>query len=418
MKKVVIVGAGFGGLTAAKELAKKDFKITIIDKTNHHLFQPLLYQVATAALSPADIAIPIRSVFSENKNVEVFLGEVKSIDKEKKKVLFNGSEIEFDYLIIATGSRHSYFGKNEWEKFAPGLKTLNDALKIRENILLSLETAEKEKDPVKRQKYLNFVIIGGGPTGVELAGAISEIVNQNLIPDFRNIDASMTKVHMIEALPNILSSYPEKLSKRAQEDLENLQVEIILNEKVTEINENGVKVGERFIETKNILWAAGNQTLPLIKTLGTETDKLGRAIVNDNLSIKDDNNIFVIGDAAAVKNEKGEYLPAIAPVAIQQGKFVAKIISENLVGSPDKKFKYHDRGTMATIGKAKAVAVIKGVKLSGLIAWLTWSLVHVLFLINFRNKLRVMSEWIWHYITNRPGIRLIVKYTEDPAQKL
>jgi NADH dehydrogenase len=418
MKKVVIVGAGFGGLTAAKELAKKDFKITIIDKTNHHLFQPLLYQVATAALSPADIAVPIRSVFSKNKNVEVLLGEVKSIDKEKKKVLFNGSEIEFDYLIIATGSRHSYFGKNEWEKFAPGLKTLNDALKIRENILLSLETAEKEKDPVKRQKYLNFVIIGGGPTGVELAGAISEIVNQNLIPDFRNIDASMTKVYMIEALPNILSSYPEKLSKRAQEDLKNLQVEIILNEKVTDINESGVRVGERFIETKNILWAAGNQTLPLIKTLGTETDKLGRAIVNDNLSIKDDNNIFVIGDAAAVKNEKGEYLPAIAPVAIQQGKFVAKIISENLVGSPDKKFKYHDRGTMATIGKAKAVAVIKGFKLSGLIAWLTWSLVHVLFLISFRNKLRVMSEWIWHYITNRPGIRLIVKYTEDPAQKL
>jgi len=417
MKKVVIIGAGFGGLTAAKELAKKDFKITIIDKTNHHLFQPLLYQVATAALSPADIATPIRSVFSENKNVEVLLGEVKSVDKEKKKVFFNGSEIDFDYLIIATGSRHSYFGRDEWEKFAPGLKTLNDALKIRENILLSLESAELEKDPVKRQKYLNFVIIGGGPTGVELAGAISEIVNKNLISDFRNIDASMTKVYMIEALPNILSSYPEKLSMRAKEDLERLQVEVILNEKVTEINERGVKVGNRFIETKNILWAAGNQTLPLIKTLGTDTDKLGRAIVNDNLSIKSDANIFVIGDAASVKNEKGEYLPAIAPVAIQQGKFVAKIISEDLAGKQNKKFVYRDRGTMATIGKAKAVAVIKGFKLSGLVAWLAWSLVHVLFLISFRNKLRVMSEWIWHYITNRPGIRLIVKYTEDPLTK-
>jgi len=417
MKKVVIIGAGFGGLTAAKELAKKDFKITIIDKTNHHLFQPLLYQVATAALSPADIATPIRSVFSENKNVEVLLGEVKSVDKEKKKVFFNGSEIDFDYLIIATGSRHSYFGRDEWEKFAPGLKTLNDALKIRENILLSLESAELEKDPVKRQKYLNFVIIGGGPTGVELAGAISEIVNKNLISDFRNIDASMTKVYMIEALPNILSSYPEKLSMRAKEDLEKLQVEVILNEKVTEINESGVKVGNRFIETKNILWAAGNQTLPLIKTLGTDTDKLGRAIVNDNLSIKSDAKIFVIGDAASVKNEKGEYLPAIAPVAIQQGKFVAKIISEDLAGKQNKKFVYRDRGTMATIGKAKAVAVIKGFKLSGLVAWLAWSLVHVLFLISFRNKLRVMSEWIWHYITNRPGIRLIVKYTEDPLTK-
>ena len=410
MKRIVIIGAGFGGLTAAKELAEKNFNITVIDKTNHHLFQPLLYQVATAALSPADIAIPIRSIFSKNKNVEVLLGDVKSIDKENRKVFFNGLEIDFDYLIIATGSRHSYFGRDEWEKFAPGLKTLNDALKIRETILLSLEAAEKEKNSVKRQKYLNFVIIGGGPTGVELAGAISEIVNQSIIPDFRNIDASMTKVYMIEALPNILSSYPESLSNRAQEDLKNLQVELILNEKVTDINENGVKVGDRFIETKNILWAAGNQTLPLIKTLGTETDRLGRVIVRENLSINEDNNIFIIGDAASVKNEKGEYLPAIAPVAIQQGKYIAKIISEDLVGKQNKKFVYRDRGTMATIGKAKAVAVIKGFKLSGLIAWLAWSFIHILFLISFRNKLRVMSEWIWHYITNRPGIRLIVKY--------
>lgn len=417
MKRVVIIGGGFGGLTAAKELAKKDFNITVIDKTNHHLFQPLLYQVATAALSPADIAIPIRSIFSKNKNVKVLLGEVRSVDKENKKVFFDGSEIDYDYLIIATGSRHSYFGKNEWEKFAPGLKTLNDALKIRETILLSLEAAELEKDSVKRQKYLNFVIIGGGSTGVELAGAISEIVNQNLITDFRNIDASMTKVYMIEALPNILSSYPKKLSNRAQEDLKNLQVEVILNKKVTDINENGVKVGDRFIETKNILWAAGNQTLPLIKTLRTETDRLGRVIVRENLSINEEENIFVIGDAASVKNEKGEYLPAIAPVAIQQGKFIAKIISEDLIGKQRKKFVYRDRGTMATIGKAKAVAVIKGLKLSGFIAWLAWSFIHVLFLISFRNKLRVMSEWIWHYITNRPGIRLIVKYTEDPQTK-
>jgi len=415
--KIVIIGGGFGGLSAAKEFDDFEADITLIDKTNHHLFQPLLYQVATAALSPADIAIPIRSAFSKNKNVEVLLGEVKSVDKENKKVFFNESEIGFDYLIIATGSRHSYFGKDEWEKYAPGLKTLNDALKIRETILLSLEAAEKEKDSVKRQKYLNFVIIGGGPTGVELAGAISEIVNQNIIPDFRNIDASMTKVYLIEALSNILSSYPEKLSNRAQEDLKNLQVEVILNEKVTEINENGVRVGTRFIETKNILWAAGNQTLPLIKTLGTETDRLGRVIVNDNLSINKENNIFVIGDAASVKNEKGEYLPAIAPVAIQQGKFAAKIISEDWVGKQKKKFVYRDRGTMATIGKAKAVAVIKGFKLTGLIAWLAWSFIHVLFLISFRNKLRVMSEWIWHYITNRPGIRLIIKYTEDLLTK-
>jgi len=417
MKKVVIIGAGFGGLAAAKELANKDFNLTIIDKTNHHLFQPLLYQVATAALSPADIAVPIRSVFSEYKNVEVILGEVNSIDREKKKVYFNGSELDYDYLVIATGSRHSYFGKDEWEKHAPGLKTLNDALKIRERILLSLEAAELEKDPAKRQKYLNFVIIGGGPTGVELAGAISEIVNKNLIPDFRNIDASMTKVYMVEALPEILSSYPEKLSKRALEDLKKLEVEVLLNEKVTGINENGVNVGSRFIETRNVFWAAGNQTMPVIKTLGVETDRLGRALVKEDLSIKDDENIFVIGDAAAVKNEKNEYLPAIAPVAIQQGKYVAKIITGELTGKQRKKFKYKDRGTMATIGKAKAVAVIKGFQFKGWVAWLLWSFVHILFLINFRNRLRVMAEWIWYYITNRPGIRLIVKYTTDSFKR-
>jgi NADH dehydrogenase len=418
MKKVVIIGAGFGGLTAAKKLAEEDFQITVIDKTNHHLFQPLLYQVATAALSPADIAIPIRSVFSDHKNVNVLLGEVKSIDKGNKKVFYNGSEIEFDYLIVAPGSKHSYFGQDKWETYSPGLKTLNDALKIREQILLSLEAAEIEKDPLKRQKYLNFVIIGGGPTGVELAGAIAEIVNKNLIPDFRNIDSSMTKVYLVEALPRILSSYTEKLSQRAIDDLKNLEVEMILNEKVTEVNENGVKVGDSFIESNIILWAAGNQASPLINSLNTETDRTGRAIVKDDLSIKDYVNIFVIGDAAAIKNEKGEYLPAIAPVAIQQGKFVTKIISENLVGKLHRKFKYKDRGIMATIGKAKAVAEIKGFKLTGLIAWLAWSFVHILFLINFRNKLRVMSEWIWHYLTNRPGIRLIVKYTGDPKDKL
>jgi NADH:ubiquinone reductase (H+-translocating) len=417
MKKVVIIGAGFGGLTAAKILAKYDFDITIIDKTNHHVFQPLLYQVATTALSPADIATPIRSVFSGNKNVKVLLGEVHSINRETRKVLFNGSEIDFDYLIVATGSRHSYFGNNEWEKFAPGLKTMNDALKIREKILLSLEAAEKESDPVKRQKYLNFVIIGGGPTGVELAGAISEIVNKNVIPDFRNITASMTKVYLIEALPKILSSYPDKLSSYAAGELKKLEVEVILNEKVTEINDHGVRVGDKFIESNNILWAAGNQASPLIKSLNTEIDRAGRAVVKDDLSIEEDEKIFVIGDAAAIKNKNGEYLPAIAPVAMQQGRYVAKLIAKNSTGNSRKAFKYNDKGTMATIGKAKAVGVVKGIKLSGLIAWLAWSFIHIAYLIGFRNRLRVMVEWIWYYITNRPGIRLIVKYTEDQQIK-
>lgn len=417
MKKVLIIGAGFGGLTAAKSLAKHNFATTIIDKTNHHVFQPLLYQVATTALSPADIATTIRSVFSENKNVKVLLGEVKSIDKDNRKVLFNGSELDFDFLIVATGSRHSYFGKNEWEKFAPGLKTLNDALKIREKILLSLESAEKETDLTKKQKYLNFVVIGGGPTGVELAGAISEIVNKNVIPDFRNIDASMTKVYLVEAMPRILSTYPDKLSTHALEDLKKLQVDVILNEKVTEVNEKGVRVGERFIESSNVLWAAGNQVSPLIKSLDTETDKSGRAVVRGDLSLKENENIFIIGDAAAVQNDKGEYLPAIAPVAMQQGRYVAKVIFKNLSNNERKKFKYSDRGTMATIGKARAVGVVKGLKLSGLLAWLAWSFIHIMYLIGFRNRLRVMIEWIWYYITNRPGIRLIVKYTEESFGK-
>ena len=417
MKKVVIVGAGFGGLTVAKHLAKYDFDITIIDKTNHHVFQPLLYQVATTALSPADISTTIRSVFSDYKNVKVLLGEVSSIDKENSKVNFNNSEIGFDYLIIATGSSHSYFGKDEWEKHAPGLKTLNDALKIREKILLSLEAAEKETDPVKRQKYLNFVIIGGGPTGVELAGAISEIVNKNVLPDFRNVDASMTKVYLIEALPKVLSTYPDKLSEHAVEDLKELLVEVILGEKVTEVNENGVGVGDRFIESSNVLWAAGNEVSPLIKSLETETDKTGRAIVNDDLSLKENEKIFIIGDAAAVNDGEGNYLAAIAPVAIQQGRYVAKIIAKNLSDESRKKFRYNDRGTLATIGKAKAVGVVKGFNLSGWIAWLAWSFIHILYLIGFRNRLRVMVEWVWYYITNRPGIRLIVKYTEDSLNK-
>jgi NADH dehydrogenase len=414
MKKVVIVGAGFGGLMAAKELAKHKLHLTIIDRTNYHLFQPLLYQVATAALSPGDIANPIRSEFRNKKNVEIILGEVSSIDRKEKKVIFNGSYVEFDYLIVATGSRHSYFGKPEWEEFAPGLKTLDDALKIREKILLSLETAELEKDPEERQKYLNFVVIGGGPTGVELAGAISEIVNKNIIPDFRNINAKMTKVYLIEALPRVLNSFPEELSKRTLAALRNLKVEILLNTKVTGVDEEGVHLGDKFIRTKNILWAAGNQVSHLIKAIGIETDKAGRAFVKEDLSIEEDENLFVIGDAAAVKDEKGNYLPAIAPVAMQQGKYVAKIISDDLKTSERKKFIYHDKGIMATIGKAKAVALIKGIKLSGFIAWLVWCFVHILFLISFRNRLRVMAEWMWYYITNRPGIRLIVKKTKMP----
>ena len=409
MKRIVIIGAGFGGITAAKELINSDNHIIIIDKTNHHLFQPLLYQVATAALSPGDIAKPIRSVFKDHKNIEVLLGNVKSIDIVNHKVFYNDSVVEYDYLILSPGSTHSYFGKNEWSQFAPGLKTLNDALKIREKILLSLEKAEMIEDENERKKYLSFVIVGGGPTGVELAGAISEIVNKNILPDFRNISSESTKVYLVEAMSGVLNAYPQKLTLKAKEDLEKLRVKVILNKKVTDIDKDGVRVEDEFIETKNIIWAAGNQVSDLIKQVTKNIDRSGRAIVNKDLSIDEDKNIFIIGDSAFVKDKKGNSLPAIAPVAIQQGKFVGKLLKSGREKNLGKEFHYFDKGMMATIGKAKAVAVVKGFQLSGLFAWLAWCVIHIFYLISFRNRLRVMAEWIWYYITNRPGIRLIVK---------
>jgi NADH dehydrogenase len=409
MKKVLIIGGGFGGLAAAKDLAKYNFDITIVDKTNHHLFQPLLYQVATAALSPGDIANPIRSILSGSQNVKVVMAEVTSIDKVNREVKFNNTSLTFDYLIIAVGNSHSYFGNEGWEKFAPGLKTLNDALKIREGILLSLEAAERLTDKSRFEEYLNFVIVGGGPTGVELAGAIAEIVNKNYIKDFRNINAKMTKVYLVEALPRLLQAFPETLSAKAFDELKYLEVEVLLNRRVTGITENGVHLGEAFIKTKNIIWAAGIKVSSLLETLGIELDESGRGIVNPDLSIKDDPDIFIIGDAAACVDEKGKYLPELAPVAMQQGRYVAGIISKDINSKVRKRFKYRDKGALATIRKGRSVAVIKGLKLSGLIAWLAWSLVHIMYLINFRNRIRVMAEWVWCFLTNRPGIRLIVK---------
>jgi NADH dehydrogenase len=407
-KRVIIIGGGFGGLSAALKLKDSDFEITIIDKTNHHLFQPLLYQVAAAALSPGDIAMPIRAVFRNYKNVHIILGEAYSVDKDNKTVSVNGSNIKLDYLILAPGSRHSYFGKPEWEKFAPGLKTLDDALYIREKILLSLEEAEKidNKDLVK--KYLTFVIIGGGPTGVELAGAIAEIAKQTMIKDYKRINKSQTKIYLVEGLSKILPAYPNDLSDRAKKDLENLGVVVKLNSRVSEITSEGVTAGGEFIESKNIIWAAGNQVMPLIKSLGVETDSAGRAIVNPDLTIKNYPNIFIIGDAAAVKDSTGNLLPGIAPVAMQQGAYAAKIILRHELSSSRPPFEYLDKGIIATIGKAKAVALIKGLKLKGFVAWVTWSVVHIFYLISFRNRFRVMAEWIWYYFTKRQGIRLIV----------
>lgn len=407
-KKIVIIGAGFGGLTAAKNLAETDFEITLIDKTNHHLFQPLLYQVATAALSPTDIAVPIRSLLSDYKNIKVILDEVISIDKNNHIVKLRNSQLEFDYLIVAVGARHSYFGKNEWEKIAPGLKTLTDALVIREKIIEALELAEKETNHDLMKKYLTFVIVGGGPTGVELAGAIAEIAKETMIKDYKNFKPEDTKVILIEAADRVLPSFDRKLSEQAKEDLEKMGVEVKLNTKVENISEDGVLTNQGFIKSKTIIWAAGNQASPLLSSLNVETDRAGRVIVNKDCSIPGNPEIFVIGDAAHFEEENGKVLPGVAQVAIQQGRFVAEVIKNEIPTEKRPVFKYKDKGTMATIGKAKAVAEIKGLKLSGVIAWLAWSIVHIFFLIGFRNRFRVMIEWIWYYITKRHGTRLIV----------
>jgi len=413
-KNVIIVGGGFAGISVAQKLASSDVNITIIDKTNHHLFQPLLYQVATAALSPGDIAMPIRAIFSKQKNVEVILGEVTGIDKEDNNVhLKNGSLLPFDYLVLAPGAQYNYFGNDDWKKHAPGLKSLSDALDIRERILLSLEQAEQLTDPEERKPYLTYVIIGGGPTGVEMAGSIAEIAKRSMMQDFRNIKPDETKIYLIEAMDGILNAFDEPLSEKGRKTLEDMGVEVLLNTPVKNIRKDGVQVEGRFIETPNIVWGAGVTASPLIKQLEADTDRIGRAIVENDLSINGHPNIFVAGDAAHSKDENGDPLPGLAPVALQQGKYLGNLIKNELNGKPRTDFNYIDKGTMATIGRAKAVADIRGFKFSGFFAWLLWGLIHIFFLIGFRNRFRVFAEWVWHYITFKRGVRLIAKKDED-----
>ncbi len=411
-KKVVIVGGGFGGITAAKNLKEDSFDIILIDKTNHHLFQPLLYQVASAALSPGDIAVPIRSIFSGRFNIEVMMSEVLSVNKMESFVELKDRKVFFDYLLLAPGSSHSYFGKNEWEEYAPGLKTLNDALSIREKILCSFEESEMLESKSQREKFLTFVIVGGGPTGVEMAGAIAEIVRHTMLKDFRNLDPKETKIYLIEAGSKILPAYSDKLSSIAKHDLEKMGVSVILNSKVTDINENSVSAGYEKIQTRNIIWAAGNQASPLLGSLDVELDRAGRVLVEKDLSIKDYPNIFVIGDAAYVCNKNGEMLPGVAPVAMQQGRYIAETIKSDLRGVGRKPFSYFDKGILATIGKRKAIAKIGSLEFSQGVAWFLWSFVHIFFLISFRNRFRVMAEWIWYYFTSRRGVRLITTYSK------
>ncbi len=412
--RVAIVGAGFGGLSAANELKQTRNEVLLIDKNNYHLFQPLLYQVAVSALSPGDIAYPIRTIFRKYKNVKIVMDEVVSIDLQKDKIiLLSEEEIDYDYLILAPGSMSSFFGNYKLKKYSIPLKDLPDALKIRERILLSFEIAEKVMGKKDITPYLTFIIVGGGPTGVELAGAIAELVRKTILPDFPFLKKEKIRVVLIDAGKRILSTYPEELSLYAKKSLEQLGVEIVSNTRVIDIERNEVTTTSGKFFAENIFWAAGISTSSLLRSLNVELDNYGRVLVNKDLSIPGYPNSFVIGDCAAYRTENGEFLPAIAPVAIQQGRFVGKIISEQIPFELRPSFSYRDKGIMATIGKARAVAVLKSQKLKGLVAWLAWSLVHIFFLIGFRNKLRVMLEWIWYYITNKSGARLIVNLKKE-----
>jgi len=405
-KKIVIIGGGFGGLTLAKKLKNTDYEITLIDKSNHHLFQPLLYQVAAAALSPGDIASPIRSEFSNHSNVKVVLGKAKNIDRTKKVVYVNDDKYEYDYLVVAVGNKHSYFGNDEWEKYAPGLKTVSDALKIRERMLLAFERAELAKTKDAKKKEMTFVIVGGGPTGVEVSGAFAEIAEQTLIKDFRNINTADANIILVEGADRILQTFDKKLSDKAHKTLEKLGVEVRVNAMVKDISKNKVTVNDEDIEASNIIWAAGNKVAPIVQSLGLETNKAGQVEVEKDCSIAGDPNVFVIGDAAKfVQDEKP--LPGVAPVAMQQGRYLAKLFKKFPEKENRKQFHYFNKGNLATIGRAKAILQIRDFKLSGFLAWLIWALVHIAFLVNFRKRYRVMTEWIWYYITFRNGIRLI-----------
>jgi len=416
--KVVILGGGFGGINAAKTLGNTKFDVWVIDKTNHHLFQPLLYQVASASLSPGDIAVPIREILSPYENITVLMGSVDKIDTKSREIhLKNGDRITYEYLIVALGARHSYFGKDEWEPFAPGLKTLTDALKVRERILISFEKAERTDSIAEAKKYLNFVIIGGGPTGVEMAGAIAEIAYETMLKNFRRIDVTKTKIYLVEASPNILSAYPEKLGKKAQGYLEHFGVKVITGKRVTNVTKDGVTVEDLFIPAENVLWAAGNQAAPVLKTLNAPLDRQDRVIVGPDLTIPNHPEIFVIGDAACAMDKAGKPLPGLAPVAVQQGRYVARVIRKRLPQEKRPPFRYLDKGTMATIGKTKAVGMFGKVQFSGFIAWMGWCFIHILYLIGFRNRLTVLIQWLFSYFGSHRGARLINRSIDEELQK-
>jgi NADH dehydrogenase len=416
-RRIVIVGAGFAGLSAAKALARTPAQIIVIDERNYHLFQPLLYQVATAGLSPADIAAPIRGILRRQKDAHVMLGSVTGIDLRGREVILRDRRIPYDYLIVATGARHAYFGHDEWAAVAPGLKKIDDATRVRRKILIALERAEGETNAKKRRALMTFVVVGGGPTGVEMAGAIAELAKVALAMDFRAIDPAMSRIVLIEAGPRVLATFPEPLSAVAKRSLERLRVEVRLGVRVTHCDEAGVKLGDERIDSRTIVWAAGVAASPAADWLAAKRDRLGRVMVTGDLSLPAHENVFVIGDTAHAQDSSGKPLPGLAPVAKQQGKYVAKVLHARIVGRPaPAAFRYRHAGNLATIGRTAAVADFGFLRLTGLIAWLVWGAVHISFLVGFRNRLAVAFDWLWAYVTFQSGARLITEVEMDDAE--
>jgi NADH dehydrogenase len=413
--RVVVVGAGFGGLTAAQHLVHLPVQVTVVDRKNHHTFQPLLYQVATAGLSPSEIAAPIRWILRGHSNIEVLLEEVRDFNLKAREVITNEQILTYDYLVIASGASHAYFGHPEWERLAPGLKTIENALEIRRRVLLAFELAERQVAAGVPDFPLTFVVVGGGPTGTELAGTLAEISRHVLANEFRGISPARTKILLLEGGPRVLAAYSEDLSRKAQQQLEHLGVEVRTSNVVTRIEPGEVWVGDARIPAQVVLWAAGVAASPLGRKLGTPIDRAGRVQVQPDLSIPGHPEVFAVGDLAALNDEHGKMLPGVAPVAMQEGKWVAKTIARDLEHQPRRNFHYLDKGSLATIGRAAGVAQFPKFSLSGYFAWLAWLFVHIFFLIGFRNRLIVMIQWAWSYLTYERGARLITGSNELPG---
>ena len=417
--RVVIIGGGFAGINTARALKDANVDITIIDRRNHHVFQPLLYQVATASLSPADIAQPIRTILRRQDNVNaVLLANVTAVDLAAQEVVLDSERTGFDYLVIATGVRHTYFGHDEWEGLAPGLKSLEDALEIRRRILLAFEEAERTDDEDARRRLMTFLVIGGGPTGSELAGALGEISRQTLAKEYDRIDPTWARIYLFEAGPRILSTFPEQLANKATKFLNGLGVQVRTNTPVTEVTEHGVVAGGKRIPAATVLWAAGVLASPLARTLDVPLDKAGRVIVNPDLTVPSHPNVFIAGDLAALNGADGRQLPGVAQVAIQQCTLAAENIERSMGGDALVAFAYNDKGNMATIGRNKAIADIRGRHLSGFIAWVAWLVIHIVFLIGFRNRLGVILNWVWSYVTFNRGARLITITGYDQSREI